>query len=295
MISSAAGLEASVARLETPEATLSYRLWLPPSPLAAAVHLHGIESHSGWYTELGKQLRSRGIAVYCMDRAGSGLSSGRRGDIQSWRCWVRHAQAMVGLAQAEHPGRKVYLIASCWGAKTGLQFALSHPEGADGLILISPALRMRIGFARLTTLRIAASSVLAPERQFAIPIGREEMFTGEPECVEFIRTDPLRLKSATARFLAETRKLDWQNGRRLRRLRMPALALLAGSDQIVDTPRVEALLRKTGAVEIRTLAGAHHSVEFAPTGETVAQAIRQWMETAAEIRQKAVSKTNQGE
>lgn len=217
------------------------------------------------------------MTVCCFDRAGSGLSSGERGDIPSWRNWVNDARAMVEHVRTKHPDLPVYLIGSCWGAKVALQLAVSEPQVADGLILISPALRMRVGFTPLEAARIAISYIFAPERQFPVPIAREEMFSSVPGCVEFIRTDSLRLKAATARFFVQTRRLDRRNNRAVRRLDMPTLALLAEKDQIADTPLVEALLTTIPAAEVRTLLGADHSMEFAPTGGLVAQAILEWM------------------
>jgi acylglycerol lipase len=268
---------AFVASLTTREGPLSYRVWHRSAASGVAVHLHGIESHSGWFTDFGSQLWAQGLAVYCLDRIGSGRSGGGRGDIQSWHLWLNHARALVNQAKTDNPGRPAFLIASCWGAKVGLQLALCDPLLIRALVLIAPALRTRVRLSPISLMEVIASLWLSPAKYFPIPIEREEMFTTVPESIEFIRTDPLRLRSVTARFLAETRKLDWENVRKLRELSVPTLALLAGDDQIVDTPTVQALLMTVGAVEARVRAGACHSMEFPPTGAALAEEIGEWL------------------
>jgi alpha-beta hydrolase superfamily lysophospholipase len=103
------------------------------------------------------------------------------------------------------------------------------------------------------------------------------MFTRIADHVDFIRKDPLRLKTATASFLVETRKLDRQNERSLRELRMPALVLLAEKDEIVNAPAVAAQLRQVNGIDLRTIRDAWHSMEFAPSAEKLAQEIVSWM------------------
>lgn len=266
-----------VLRIAVKDAELSYRYWPQERPSAAIVHFHGIESHSRWYTDWGAALHSRGYAVYCADRVGSGESSGTRGHIDSWRTWVDHAAAIVRQVKREHPGLPVFAAGSCWGAKVALQVAQRLDcGGVDGLVLLAPALRLRIGFRWQEALQIGLSSIVTPKRRFAIPIPDEEMFTPRIEGAEFIRRDPLRLRQATARFLVETRKLDRANERVLSALGAPALVLLAGDDQIVDTPTVGRRLREVDGMKIRIFPGYPHSMEFAPTSEALAEEIHRW-------------------
>ena len=264
-----------VLRMHAPDAELSYRFWPHSSPTATFVHFHGIESHSGWYTDFGTQLWSRGISVYCMDRAGSGLSSGPRGHIRSWRTWIAHAEAMVDRVRADNPHDPICLSGSCWGAKVALGLALR--KHTDGLVLIAPALQMRVGLTLSAKISVAAAALLCPKRHYSIPIEREEMFTQIPDQLDFIRKDPLRLKTATAKFLVETKKLDRHIDRNINKVRVPTLALLAEKDVIVNTPAVEAQLRNINGVDLHTIPNTWHSMEFLPSGEKLAREIVLWM------------------
>ena len=47
-------------------------VWWAGQPRAAVVYLHGIQSHSGWYAASSRAMAEAGIAVYQIDRRGSG-------------------------------------------------------------------------------------------------------------------------------------------------------------------------------------------------------------------------------
>jgi len=53
-----------VLRMHARDAELLYSFWAHPAPVAALVHFHGIESHSGWYTDFAVQLWSKASAMW---------------------------------------------------------------------------------------------------------------------------------------------------------------------------------------------------------------------------------------
>src|SRR5262245_52689422 len=60
---------------------LVYRLFEPPAHLrrGSVLHLHGIQSHGGWYLPTAAELARHGYCVYLLERRGSGLNPGPRG------------------------------------------------------------------------------------------------------------------------------------------------------------------------------------------------------------------------
>ena len=58
-----------------------YRRYAPAgTPRAEVVCIHGIQSHAGWYEHSCTALSRAGFAVYFIDRRGSGMNEGARGD-----------------------------------------------------------------------------------------------------------------------------------------------------------------------------------------------------------------------
>ena len=91
---------------------LHYRFFAPATGAhrGNVVHLHGIQSHSGWYVETAAELARRGYAVYLADRRGSGLSMGTRGLCERraapWMTWA----AIVDVANGDRP---TVLVGGC--------------------------------------------------------------------------------------------------------------------------------------------------------------------------------------
>src|SRR5919201_1352232 len=130
-------LRGKVRQLAAPDgAPLRYRYWAADEPGDAAVSLHGIAGHSLWFSAAATRLAESGITVYGPDRRGSGLNVGLgAGHVPHHNAVLRDIRHFVELARGEHPGRKVFLIAGCWGAKAGVVFAAREPQLIDGLAL----------------------------------------------------------------------------------------------------------------------------------------------------------------
>src|SRR4051812_4215658 len=105
---------------------LRYRLFAPPGDGAHrgnVVHLHGIQSHSGWYVETAAELARRGYAVYLTDRRGSGLSAAPRGDFAGSQQLVDDVGAIVD----EAGGRAAGPIGGGWGGRPPVAFYAAWP------------------------------------------------------------------------------------------------------------------------------------------------------------------------
>jgi alpha-beta hydrolase superfamily lysophospholipase len=61
--------------------TLDLHVWRPARPRAAVFYFHGLQSHAGWLWETGPRFAEHGVALFVLDRRGSGTSEGTRGEI----------------------------------------------------------------------------------------------------------------------------------------------------------------------------------------------------------------------
>ncbi|AJE81308.1 MULTISPECIES: alpha/beta hydrolase [Streptomyces] len=61
---------------------LALHLWQPEKPAKGAVfYFHGLQSHAGWLWEVGPRFADNDVALYVLDRRGSGVSQGERQEI----------------------------------------------------------------------------------------------------------------------------------------------------------------------------------------------------------------------
>lgn len=283
----APALQGEQRRLPGPGgAAFNFRFWRAAQPEAAAIYLHGIAGHSLWFSAAADRLAAAGITTYGLDRRGSGLNrhlgSGLLGHHQTMLDDIRR---FAELAQRELPGRKVFLLAGCWGAKPGVVFAARHPDLLDGLALLAPALRVRVSLPVRDLLGVAVQLGLNPRQRFPIPL-RTEQYTDNPAYRAFIAADPLRLLTASARFFLETARLDRLAARAPERITLPTLMLCGGRDAIVDPAGLRAWFDRLAAAdrEMVIYPTFAHILEFEPERERYFDDLTRWLRRQIEGR-----------
>jgi len=259
-------------------AKLHYREWRPADSRASVICLHGIQSHSGWFTDSCSFLASKGFRVLALDRRGSGMNKCRRGDTPSYRVLLNDVLDFVRMLREESEPL-VHLFGISWGGKLASCFAAAFPGAVESLLLAAPGLAERVTVPAPLRLAIAACALFAPRTLYDIPINRPEMFTSNPERIRFIRDDERRLTRCTARMMVGSRAMDVFLRRNARRIRIPAMLMLAEHDPIIDNEGVEGVFRSFGSriKKVRKLTGAWHTLEFEKDNRPFLQAVLEWL------------------
>lgn len=256
-----------------------YRHYPPRGrPWATVVGIHGIQSHGGWYEASCRHLRDVGCDVYFLDRRGSGMNSEARGDTPSFRRLIDDVAEFIETLRG--PGRPpVFVMAISWGGKIGAGLCYRQPGVIDGLALLAPGFRPRVNPPINQRLRIAWASVAEPTRYFPIPLNDPALFTAQQDRQEFIASDRLALRSATARFLVESLKFDVYLRRAARHITVPVLLMLASEDRIINNERTRRFVESfpTSDRTIREYAGAYHTLEFEPDPEPIFRELTEWI------------------
>lgn len=119
--------------------------WLPASPKALIVLIHGLGDHSGRYQHVINHFAHAGYAVAAYDQRGHGLSDGRRGDFDTFGQLVDDLHAFVWETKHEtKTGTPVVLIGMNVGGLIAVNYAVSHSHEVDGIVLVSPAIQPAI-------------------------------------------------------------------------------------------------------------------------------------------------------
>ncbi len=246
------------------------------------IFLHGIQSHSGWYTASAAYLQKAGYQVFALDRRGSGLNTEDRGHIDDWNILIRDIVCFIEEKRLKGLSEKFHLVGISWGGKLATAFAILHPEFLSSLVLVAPGICPKVGLNPLQRLSVFLNSLFSPRRAFPIPIDRPEMFTSNLERIRYIRDDPLSLRQCSARFMFESFRMDCFLRRNRTRLKVPTLLLLAGQDEIVENTELEKFFHALPMKErrVRLFPDAHHTLEFEENPEPIFQEILHWIEGA---------------
>jgi acylglycerol lipase len=261
--------------LKAPDgAKLGYRLWQGSNDAPVVLYLHGIEGHSQWFENTASALNERGLTVYAPDRRGCGMNGQSRGHISNYRTLLADLESQLRQIRRQHSGKSVFLIANCWSAKLAAILAQVNYKSTDqsllppfaGLILTSPAIYTRIDFPLPTKLKIAFSWLRGNKGQMQIwPIPlTTTMLTDNPDYLDYLQKDPLRLTDVTTSFLVQTFLLSLKAKEVAKNITIPTLILQAGVDEIVNIQKLENWYEKIPAADkaMRVFPEVCHSLDF---------------------------------
>ena len=253
---------------------------------ARVVVLHGVQSHGGWYHNLGRTLADGGYEVHFPDRRGSGANRVDRGHTPSTGRLLSDVAEFLASLKTREPSSPRALVGISWGGKLAVINAGRRPDLVDALALICPGLQPRVGVSRGERWRIALAYFLNPRKTFPIPLSDPALFTASHAGQEFIANDPLGLRAATARLLAASAMIDRIVKRIPPRVHQPSLLMLAGQDRIIDNDRTEGYFQRLASTRRRTIRypEGHHTLEFDPDPSRYALDLVAWLDETFGLR-----------
>lgn len=238
---------------------LAYRYWPAASrSRATLVHLHGMESHSGWFLQTALLLAEQGIEVYALDRRGSGQNWLGRGHCRAYEHLLMDLHVFLREVAPDAP---VHLLGLSWGAKVALMFARLYPGRCASLILLTPGIWPLVTLRPEHQWRVAVRWALNRHTRIPIPLN-PDLFSDVPVVRHAIAADPQRLTAATPALFWESRRLD-------RRIQaetscpVPVYAVLSKHDRIIDTPRTAQWVDSlTAPHTLTTILDAGHALQL---------------------------------
>lgn len=256
---------------------LFYRAFTPErqSAVSSIIFIHGIESHSGWWSEACEKLAGRGLEVYALDRRGSGLNQKSRGDLDDFHKLIEDIDDFF--LHKELTEKKCILIGLCWGAKPALYFLLNYPLKVSKVVFITPGFKTKLRTPISKKIYGLLTLLFAPQARLKLPI-EAEMFTKDETYLNMIRNDTMRLKSITSRFLKENLRMERAIRKSEAVLDIPSFLLLAEKDEIVDNNGVRTFLeRYFRNLEINLYSGCRHGLFFESEREDVINDLASWI------------------
>ncbi|AHH95132.1 hypothetical protein GCM10010174_56030 [Kutzneria viridogrisea] len=206
----------SVAELAAGDGTpLALHSWTAADPAdvrGVLFYVHGIQSHAGWLFETGPELARRGVATYALDRRGSGLSGGGRGDLPTAEVVVQDYLRGLAAARELAQGLPLTVLGQSFGASVVAALAAGTDPGADAIVYCTPALGQQRARHKPDDLVRLRQSLGGQRSPIAL---EDEDYTSESRYLEFMANDRLMLRQVTERTRAAMVGLeDLYTGRR---------------------------------------------------------------------------------
>jgi len=267
---------------------LFYRAWVPSDPQKILVGVHGMGAHSEYYVVVADEFFQDDVATFAIDLKGHGRSTGRNGDIPSFKELVDQLREFVMLLREKQGDLPIYVMGISMGGTVAINYAIRYSDDCAGVLLLAPAVQLggkvtvgdvvKFPFYAIThAIRPWARVVNIAQRQ-GLGIG-----TRNPLRQAYDDADELRLKRVSFRYV-----LHVAGGIRLAHMGVdlitcPVVILQGTADKIVFPAGVREFFvkLKTADKTLIELEGAYHTLFT--DGAMVEQAgwsrLRDWLKT----------------
>lgn len=236
---------------------LAFSEWRAPKPSAVVVALHGMNDYGEAFAMPAKFWSQNGVTTYAFDQRGFGRTEGN-GRWPGSEMMVADTCAFIASVRTRHPELPLYLMGeSMGGAVAILAGAASEPPGADAVILVSPAL---LGWSHLSLPERAAlwsMMQVSPGSQLTGQ-GLDRQPSDNIPVLEALGRDPFVIKRTRVDAVYGLVNLMEQAWQRAPEVKLPALVVYAGDDQIVPSQPIEELVRRVRNVRALCYADGFH-------------------------------------
>jgi len=188
---------------------LFYRCWRAGGEIKrVVVGIHGGGDHSGQFRLFGPQLASNGNQVYAFDLRGFGnsLEEGLpRGDTRDFERHLQDIDDAINCVKRNHPSKKVYVLGYSMGGCYALWYAAKHPDSLDGLVLVAPAIIVRVLSTRKTAIQLFFANLFMHRRM--LDASKSSFVEGrDPEVIKLQLQDPFGTFKFSYGYIANIRK-----------------------------------------------------------------------------------------
>ncbi|XP_010540033.1 PREDICTED: monoglyceride lipase [Tarenaya hassleriana] len=263
--------------------TLFTQSWTPVSSKTrgVVVLLHGLNEHSGRYSDFAKQLNGNGFKVYGIDWIGHGGSDGLHAYVPSLDYAVDDLKSYLEKVLTENPGLPCF----CFGHSTGgaiILKAMLDPKieaRISGIVLTSPAVGVQPSHPIYTVLAPIVSFLL-PRYQVSVANKKGLPVSRDPQALIAKYSDPLVFTgSIRVRTGYEILRIAAYLQQNLDKVRVPFLVLHGTDDTVTDPEASQKLYDQASSSDktIKLFDGLLHDLLFEPEREAVTGVITEWL------------------
>lgn len=120
----------------------TYSWGVPGAPRSVVVLTHGHGEYATKYEHVAQAFNARGHVFCAYDLRGHGRSGGPRGHAPNYEALLSDLGRVIAAAQAEHPGRPLFLYGHSLGGQITLSYAIQRRPEAAGVIVSAPWLKL---------------------------------------------------------------------------------------------------------------------------------------------------------
>ena len=259
--------------------SLYYQCWLPKGEVKAILLIiHGLNEHSGRYTQFADFFTTQGFAVYSMDLIGHGKSAGTRAFISDFSLYLDDFILYLEKIRLWQPGKGIFLVGHSLGGLIGALLLIDHQDQFAGAVLSGSVVQVPDDISPLIINLGKVLSVILPK------MGLLQLdlsgLSRNPEVVQAYIADPLvNSGKFTARVSAEMNKGMNRVAAAGSQIMLPVLILHGGDDRIVNPSDSKYLYELVSSEQKQLIIyeDFYHEIYNDPGHEGVYQDVSSWL------------------
>jgi len=252
--------------------------WYPEKKLLSVILLiHGFGEHSQRYEYWASKFVEEGHALITFDLRGHGKSEGKRGDAQSYDCWMKDIDILFSNTEILFPGIPKVLYGHSFGGNLAANYALQKNPQIKGLILSSPWLKLAFEVKGLRKKLVDIFYVIWPSLIQASRLQTNDI-SGDPVTVEKYKNDPLNHDRISVRaffYITEAGKWALKNADKLH---VPLLLMHGSGDRITSYHgSIEFAEKAKAHTTLKIWDGMYHELHNETIKEEVFDFMKTWL------------------
>jgi alpha-beta hydrolase superfamily lysophospholipase len=217
---------------------MMYQTWNVRNPKAVLLLVHGLGGHAARWEFWADFFIKNDFSSYALELEGFGVTSGRRGHIDSFDTYYKHIQRLYQIIKTENPDKLVFIAGESLGALIAFLMVIKHKDFFAGLVCLSPAFKDKLKLSVWFQLRVYIDLIFFPSKQFQIPFNLQ-MCCRDIEYCSKMENDKREHRLASARMLWEIVSGQFKAKIWEKKATLPVLFLLSGQDKMVDPQESE--------------------------------------------------------
>jgi len=247
---------------------------------ATLIFVHGLAEHSGRYLHVLERFSAAGYDCWAFDYRCHGESPGLRVHIERFDEFVEDVAAAHRMVRDAAPQSPLVLVGHSQGGLLVLRYAVTRPDGIDGIIVSSPFLGMHPDSKPPAALQMVANivSTFSPKLMFS-KVADPSFLSHTPGVAEAYAADPLVSSTVSARWFTEVMRAQLDIRERAGKLAVPALIMQSGDDRLANpsATREWAQHAPEDLVEYVEWPGFYHEMFNEPKREQVFERMETWL------------------
>ena len=264
---------------------LFYQEWKTNNPTgvgsekAVLIFVHGLNEHSGRYSNPVHYFVKRGYTLYLFDQRGHGKSDGLRSYVDNFDSYLKDLDEFTRFVAAKEDDKKIFMVGHSMGGQVVLNYVGRAKTPLAGFITSSANIRVAVRIPWLKKHLGLNLVKFLPRFNLANEID-PQWISRDPEVVRAYKRDPLVSKKITLRLITELLK----NQRTLMllapRIKIPGFLMHSGEDRICAKEGSEAFYKKIGSKDkkLKIYDGFYHELFNEYGKEEVFQDMEEWLE-----------------